>query len=653
MAIPGTNFKYFVMRVCIILIFLIGHYYNYGQGQPKADNFTFKDCLEVIETSSDEGELIHCYIKIWNHYQYQNNDDSLNYFLTKGEEKFQKINSTKGVLTARNHRIRSLIWVENLDGAEQLARSSLEYAKENDPFHAHFIHWSLSLIYSKRVQYDSVFTNLFKVIRITKDKDNKSYFTGLTQIIESYIDVEDFNSIEFYIDEAMSYKNEVNLIYQYIFYELIIGYYGVYKKDYKMYAECLNELLKMQDKFDNPSYRYHSHSLLYNELPKEGQEEFLKRAIAANVEKNYISGRNLLMFNLVTFYKEQNNTKALADLFDEHYAIFDSIRLFPGVEILESFESAFSRPGYFEKAYQCGQFLRKIIKRTQSQMNESYSIEMEKKYQLELKEAEIQKAKLTRNSLYGIGTLLFLLSAFGFYSLKQKQRILRQEKAIQGKEIEQLKREQKIINMASVIEGQESERIRIAKDLHDGIGGLLSTVKVHIGTIQNEIQELENFNVFKKANEMMDHACEEIRRISHNLMPAVLRAQGLGSATQQIVNQLNDVHQIKTEFEIHGFENRIDESTEVLLYRIIQEITNNIVKHAAAKKAWIQIFEHPASIQILIEDNGIGFDLSKVKGNGLGLKSLESRVDFLKGSIEIDSRIQQGTSITINVPKNA
>ena len=641
------------MRLCIILILLIGHFCNYGQGPPKSNKLSYKDCLEVIETSSEEGELIHCYVKIWNHYQYQNNTDSLSFYFAKGESKFQSINSTKGIITTSNHEIRSLIWDEDLEAAEKLARKTLAYAHDNDPFNAHLIHWSLSQIYSRKVQYDSVLVHLFEVLRLTNGKDNQAYFTGLIQVIESYMDIKDYSSIENYIEEGSSIKDEASKISKYIFYEVITEYYGAHKNDYKKYAESLNEVLKMQKEFDNPAYNYHAQSLLPNNLPKEEQERFLKKAIDAHVQDNYVYGRNMLLYTLADFYEEENRIVDLADLFMTHYEIFDSIRVFPGAEILEIFESSFNQTGYFDKGMQASQFAKALMKRTQNQMNESYSIEMEKKYQLELKEAEIQKAKITRNALYGIGSLLFLLSAFGFYSLKQKQKILSHEKAIQGKEIEQLKRDRKIVNMASMIEGQESERIRIAKDLHDGLGGLLSTVKVHIGSIQSEIQELENFNTFNKANKMMDDACEEIRRITHNLMPAVLRAQGLGSAVQQITNQLNDVHKIKTEFEIHGFEQRIDESTEVLLYRIIQEITTNIVKHAAATKAWIQVFEHPESIQILIEDNGIGFDLSKVKGNGLGIKSLESRVDFLSGTIEIDSRIQQGTSITINIPKNS
>ena len=203
--------------------------------------------------------------------------------------------------------------------------------------------------------------------------------------------------------------------------------------------------------------------------------------------------------------------------------------------------------------------------------------------------------------------------------------------------------------MTSMIEGQEAERIRIAKDLHDGLGALLSTVKVHFSSIQSEIEAIEKMQVYSKAQEMMDLACEEVRRISHNLMPATLRATGLLSALQQIGDQLQEVHGIQTQLEIQGFEGRIDETKEVFIYRIIQEAANNIIKHAAATKVYIQLFQHAESIQLLIEDNGIGFDRADLN-SGLGLKSMESRVQHLNGTMEVDSRIQVGTSLHINIP---
>ena len=268
---------------------------------------------------------------------------------------------------------------------------------------------------------------------------------------------------------------------------------------------------------------------------------------------------------------------------------------------------------------------------------------------------ELERNKNNWNKLWGIFSFLIALILGIGYVLNRRAKFQREmltlETDLHKRKIHQLEQNQKLTKMSSLLEGQEAERIRIAKDLHDGLGSLLTTVKVHVGKVQEQIQKIENLKVFDSTQEMIDMACEEIRRISHNLMPATLRAEGLVSAVQQIVNQLNQVHQIETELETHGFEKRLEESTEVLLYRVIQEISNNIVKHAHATKVWVQLFEHVDNIQILVEDNGVGFNPSSENLNGYGLNSMQSRVEHLEGSIDIDSRKNQGTSITINVPK--
>jgi len=204
--------------------------------------------------------------------------------------------------------------------------------------------------------------------------------------------------------------------------------------------------------------------------------------------------------------------------------------------------------------------------------------------------------------------------------------------------------------MNAMMEGQEAERTRIAKDLHDGLGGLLSTVKAHFGNIQSEIKKIESLQVYNRAQEMMDEACEEVRRISHNLMPGALRLEGLKTAIEQLGKELSEAHTFEVKVEAINFNSRMQETQEVFIFRIIQETLNNIVKHANAKNVLIQISETDDEYHFIIEDDGKGFDPIQIK-SGLGLKSIQSRVDFLKGNLDIDTRPGIGTTVSFHIPK--
>ena len=204
--------------------------------------------------------------------------------------------------------------------------------------------------------------------------------------------------------------------------------------------------------------------------------------------------------------------------------------------------------------------------------------------------------------------------------------------------------------MNAMIEGQESERIRIAKDLHDGLGGLLSTVKAHFSNIQAEIKRIESLQIYDRAQEMMDEACDEVRRISHNLMPNTLRLEGLSSAVEILGSEMSEAHQITINVEVPDSISSMSESQGVFIYRIIQEGLNNVIKHAEAKEVLVQLSETADEFHCIIEDDGKGFDPLMIK-SGLGLKSIQSRVNYLEGSLDIDTRIDVGTTISFHIPK--
>jgi signal transduction histidine kinase/ribosomal protein L20 len=290
--------------------------------------------------------------------------------------------------------------------------------------------------------------------------------------------------------------------------------------------------------------------------------------------------------------------------------------------------------------------------------------ELEEKYEASKKDAEIlaQQTKINqktyeRNILLGglgLSVLLGCSLIWGLFSRnKRDKKIAIQEQDLNQQKIQTLEKEKKLLSMSSLLEGQENERIRIAKDLHDGLGGLLTTVKAHFGQIQSEIEKVENLDIYKTANQMIDKAYDEVRRISHNLMPADLRVGGLPVAIRQLVHELRTIHEINSDLELIGFNNvRLEEKIELSTYRIVQELINNIIKYADSTQVFVQVSKFENELQVVVEDNGVGFNYQEElsKGDGLGLKSIHSRVSQLNGDMDVVTASGKGTSVTINVP---
>ena len=201
--------------------------------------------------------------------------------------------------------------------------------------------------------------------------------------------------------------------------------------------------------------------------------------------------------------------------------------------------------------------------------------------------------------------------------------------------------------MASMIEGQENERTRIAKDLHDGLGVLLSSVRRQVQNVQAELQKLTEMDLIGDTEKLINTACEEVRRISHDMMPDALVNLGLSEAIKDLAYQIEFDHQIKTHLVIP--EINLEDTKSINLYRIIQEFCNNTIKYANASNIYIRIMQTSSSLKINLTDDGAGFNVEEAKSkSGVGIKSIESRVKYLNGFLDIEAA--NGTSYDIIIP---
>lgn len=268
---------------------------------------------------------------------------------------------------------------------------------------------------------------------------------------------------------------------------------------------------------------------------------------------------------------------------------------------------------------------------------------------LKINQLDLNQRTLERNWLIAGAVLLGLLSLVIFFGLRSRiranKKIAAQESVLQKQQIVQLEQEGKLIALNAMIEGQEKERSRIAADLHDGLGGLLTSVKSHFNSLPTPAAELD---LFGKTNRLIDDACVEVRRISHNMMPRALSLSGLSGALEDLAQDL-EKQGVRCDLEMIGLDNTpLDATQSVTIYRIIQELSNNVVKHAQADHLLLQLIRRNDTLTIIAEDNGKGFDVQQaLTKKGLGLSSIASRVQFLQGTIDWDSVLGEGTVVSI------
>jgi len=244
----------------------------------------------------------------------------------------------------------------------------------------------------------------------------------------------------------------------------------------------------------------------------------------------------------------------------------------------------------------------------------------------------------------GSGTIAVILFLLIFYRHKASK-----DRIIAAQRIRQLKEEKKLLAARSIVYGQEEERKRIAKELHDGLGVLLSTAKMQFTTIKDKSPA--NRPLIDKATKLLEQAAGDVRKISHNMMPGLLTKFGLYEATEDLIEQVDETEGLNAICDINGDTKRLPENTEIMLYRIIQELVNNTIKHAQAKNIQLRMNILPKQLNITYSDDGKGFDMEdKQELKSIGLSSIQSRVKFLSGKAIIATKHGTGVKYIIEIP---
>ncbi len=292
--------------------------------------------------------------------------------------------------------------------------------------------------------------------------------------------------------------------------------------------------------------------------------------------------------------------------------------------------------------------------------------DLETKYETEKKtqlirqleqEQEIQKLRLRQTqfillTLTGVIFTIVLLIIFLIRGHKHKRIFYEKEKELQQIKINELESEKQLLATEAVLKGQEEERTRLARDLHDSLGGMLSGIKMSFNNLKEILaKKSEDQQMFDRSLDMLDGSIVELRTIAHNLMPESLLKFGLDASVSDYCERINSSGTIKVKYQSAGLETyTTSQSVIINVYRIIQELINNTLKHASATYIYIQLVNQNGLLEITIEDDGAGFDVDMLRNSpGIGWKNIYNRIDYLKGRIDIQSEPQKGTTVNIYI----
>jgi signal transduction histidine kinase/Flp pilus assembly protein TadD len=542
---------------------------------------------------------------------------------------------------------------------EQLGKTSMHAVTSNNA----------GDLYRRLGNYDKATEYLLKSLTLVEASNNKrgmaNSYTNLG-ILE--IDLVNYKKALAFLNKAeviqLEYKNKHGLAKTYNNKGIVYFEQGEYDKSLEFHTKSLTLKTQLEIQEKDAS--------IYNNLATIYRQKGNLEGAIRNYQKSLEIEKSSMTYNNFgnTFFEQKDYTKAIEQYSKALEMAKENSEQFELMRAYNNLSDCYSAEGNYQKSIDYNndylQVRDSIENSYKDAVNQKADYEQEKKElallqkdqtitqeRLEKSELKSNRQDLIIAGLIG-GTLLLSLLFFALLrGNKQRQKAVLSEKnrEIEQQKVEELLKNQelKFINAKTV--GQEEERTRIAQDLHDRLGSMLSMVKTHFKSVETNIDKVKtaNSDLYEKANKLLDEACEEVRKISHDMVSGVLNEFGLTAAVEDLAETLEESKKMEVEFVSHGIDSRLDSKLEIAIYRIIQELVNNILKHSKATEITLQLVKGKKGLNVMVEDNGIGFDPEQTN-KGMGLKNIASRADAFGGTMQIDSSLGKNTTITIDIP---
>jgi two-component system NarL family sensor kinase len=479
---------------------------------------------------------------------------------------------------------------------------------------------NIGIVYRKQASYNKAFEYYTKGLKLNEEiGDKRGVATCYNNIGLTYQDKKDYSNALDYYFKALKIREESgekkNIGDSYVDIANVYNLQYNYTKALDYYLKCLKVKEEIKDK-EGIGNCYGDMADLFNKLSDFRQAIYYSQlAIKTDKEIGYMEGERHAYASLSNANYKTGNYKEAYENYVKFKQLTDSIFNADNSKQLSDMKIKFE------------------VEKKETELKMKAEAEQEKLKTIAAE--EIKRQKLINWSISILFGLVILSSLLLFNRVRLKQKNKHQ----------QLINEQQKELAVAVMDTQEQERKRIAEDLHDSLGHLLSTVKLNLQNLpESQKQSVEN------SIGLLNQASDEMQNITFNLMPRTLEEEGLIAALNELATKVNYTGAVKIKVNVHDMNRfNLEKQSQFNIYRIVQEAVNNILKHAEAKEINIQLIGQDNHFTIMIEDDGKGFDTG-IQKNGRGLKNIVTRSLWLNGNINIDSTPGRGTTITTEIP---
>lgn len=571
---------------------------------------------------------------------------------------------------------------------KHLFLKAIEYGKKNKVSYMDYLYFQLGHYFDIRSQYDSAQYYTKKAYELTdKNNPNSAYPMILNSLGANYFRLGDYDNAMKYmlltIEVTETQDNPLRLVYAYNNLATVMGInenyedaVKYYKKGYKILEEIKDttiianlasntaiyvkktdkfsearkwalKAIELAERYNNPSaYSYGNYIMGTTEEDLDKSLAYIKKAVDKSREFQYKS----ILADALDIYGTKLSEKGRHS--EAIKSIEEAVKIHTETGYNTGLKSAYANAGLIY--YNAGEFktsaeyykkYEELYSKTLSDDNKKRVNDLNTKYETEKKEKQIaeQELKIQKqrsNLLYAILGGALLVSVLGAVFIYNKK--------AQKLKLKHLQQEKENAILNSFILGEERERSRISHELHDGVAAMIGAAKMSLEAIPH-LPEEKRIEQLSKIQGILEHSHSDIRHIAHNLLPTVLEKEGLVQATAQFVSEVNDTKLVTiliTDKDSNA--NELSQQLQLMLFRVIQELVNNIIKHSQAKNAEIIFSSHPNGLQIEVSDDGIGYDAINETGEQ-GLYSITQRLKSIGGDFKIAKGSNGGTQAKIDL----
>lgn len=507
-----------------------------------------------------------------------------------------------------------------------LARAAKDTLREGIDY------YSIGQVFNNVLDYDKAIAYYNQAIRLLSmlDKRGNELATCYTDIAKAYIYKKNYSPAKPYLDSAWKILAGLPPSYDHEDYFTTSGMYYYHMHQWKQAFTALDKALSLARSLRLP---YEVNSVLFQEYNAFTEakryaeaKKVLLKVYQAPVSIANPENRIMFLYNLAQTDARMGNMKGAYNWLQQYAELADSI----------NYKKMRSDITGLEIKYQSEKKQREIL----SLQNEN------KRQQLGLQENRFLNYLLVAGMLFLLLICLIILMLY-----RNKKRSALQEARLYQEQINQVEQAQQLKVYDAMLAGQEQERSRLARDLHDGLGGMLAGVKLKLSDIVENHQQSNDMELYKVVSQL-DNSVLELRRIARNMMPETLIRFGLETALKELCDSLQ-TPSLRIEFQSYHLRKDIPQPVQITIYRIVQELLTNALKHAQASAVLVQCSQNENRMFITVEDDGEGFDVKLPQHNkGLGLSNIQNRINYLKGKIEIQSSPGEGTTVNVEVNAN-